>query len=200
MKRFSLIVLTAALTFSGCATTAWEQEDAVIEEWERQSAMKYKKLGARSIDWLPSQAATAAPGWDADSVTNIKDSSRNGVMVAGLPDSVMVTLYEQIPAPLCPYIPGVFDCENISRWYAAHAAELWGRLIKRGVLKEPMLLDHGVVMGVIPIGNLPAGGHAANFFFNDEGRYRMWEPQQRRLLTPEEVARSKKIRELEYHS
>jgi len=62
-----------------------------------------------------------------------------------------------------------------------------------------MLLDQGVVSGKIPVGELPAGNHAANFFFNDVGVYRIWEPQQRRLLTQDEVNKSEEIWDLEYH-
>lgn len=153
--------------------------------------MPYSDYG---LDFL----AARVPGWvPGKSVSYRLDRE---VMTAGLPDAVMVTILEQIPPPGCAYIAGVFDCENFARWYAAQAAELWARLVARGETDGDLLcLAQGVVTGKIPVGDLPAGNHAACFFFNDTNQYRMWEPQQRRLLTPEQVALSAEVWRLEYH-
>lgn len=141
--------------------------------------------------------ASRVPGWGGGSRLNRRDRD---IMTAGLPDPVMVAIYEAIERPTCPYIPGVFDCENFARLYAARVAELWGRImVRRAVGDDLFLLAHGVILGRIPVGRLPAGDHAANFFFNDRNVLRIWEPQTRYLLTPEEVAKTVAVWELEFH-
>ena len=157
--------------------------------------MKSRPL-AQFSDYGVEYMATTVPGWRAGtSRLNTKDKN---VMVFGLPDRVMVSIYEQIQAPLAKYLLGVWDCENIARWYAAKSAELWARLVQRGEAPEGCLFQ-GVVFGRIPVGSLPAGNHAANFFINDKNQYRMYEGQLRRLLTPEEVAKTEQTWELEVH-
>lgn len=143
------------------------------------------------IDFL----ATKVPGWGPSSKVERLDRD---VPAFGLPREVMVELYEQVPHPSCPYIPGVWDCENFARWYAEHVAELWGRLVAKG--KAPRgLLAQGAVLGKLPIGELPAGNHGADFFFDDRNRYSMWEPQTRTLLSDSDVARCLETWKLELH-
>lgn len=157
--------------------------------------MNTRRIGV-AMDYGVDCLAKTVPGWREGNTT--LDRLDSDIAVYGVPDPVMLELYLQIEEPGCPYIPSVFDCENFSRWYASQVAELWARLVWAG--KAPNgCLHHGAVMGKLPVGDLPAGSHCANFFFNDEGRYRMFEPQERRLLTPEEVARTEQVWKLEYH-
>ncbi len=142
--------------------------------------------------------AGRVPGW-VPGKSGLYRLDKN-VVTAGLPDRVMVAILEQVPHPQCPYIPGVWDCENFSRWYASQAAELWGRLVNRGETQgNLMCLAQGVVTGSIPVANLPYGDHAACFFWNDQNQYRIWEPQTRTLLTPERVRESREVWRLEFH-
>lgn len=157
--------------------------------------MKSRPL-AQFSDFGVNYLATTVPGWrPGSSVVNRKDA---GGMIVGLPDKVMVALYEQVPAPRAKYRKNSWDCENISRWYAVQVAELWARLIERGEVPDACLYQ-GIVCGRIPVGELPAGNHAACFFFNDKNVYRMYEGQQRRLLTVAEVAKTEQTWELEVH-
>lgn len=141
--------------------------------------------------------SSRVPGWGPGSRLNRRDRD---IMTAGLPDPVMVAIYEAIERPTCPYIPGVFDCENFARLYAARAAELWGRImVRRPVGDDLFLLAQGVIYGRLPIGDLELGNHAANFFWNDKNQFRVWEPQRRQLLTGDDVARIAATWELEFH-
>lgn len=140
--------------------------------------------------------ALKVPGWKPGSSVLERWDARD-FPVYGLPDAVMVEMYEQITAPHVKYVPNVWDCENIARWAAVHVAELWARLVVREGL-EPGCLYQGTVLGTLPVPNeLPFGDHGANFFFNDRGDYRMYEFQTKRLLTAEEVARSQAVWRLE---
>lgn len=159
--------------------------------------MKTRPLGVYS-DFGVEYLATKVPGWKPGN-SKLERYDKRDFPVFGLPDKVMVKLFEQIVAPRCKYIKQVWDCENISRWAAVHVAELWGRLVERGEV-EPGVLYQGVVLGSIPIPqDLPFGDHGANFYFNDRNEYRIYEYQTRRLLTAEEVARSQAVWKLELH-
>ena len=139
-------------------------------------------------------AASKVPGWGPGSRIDRLDRD---IMTVGLPDSVMVTIYEQVPKSTCPYIPNVWDCENIARRSAVLVAEIWARLVNAGEAEGCLM--QGAVMGRIPVYDQPAGNHCANYFWNDNGIYRMWEEQARVLLTPEQVAKTEATWKLEFH-
>lgn len=137
--------------------------------------------------------ALSVPGWKPGHSVLDRWDARD-IPVYGLPDKVMVEMYEQIAMPRVKYIPHVWDCENIAHWAAVHVAELWARLVARKEVSRPGCLYQGSVLGSLPIPqDLPFGDHGANFFFNEHGVYKMYEFQTKRLLTPVEVARSQAV-------
>lgn len=159
--------------------------------------MKARPIGVFS-DFNEAAMVGRVPGWKPGT-SRLDVLDRRDFPVFGLPDKVMVTLYKEITAPRCRYIKHVWDCENIARWAAVHVAELWARLVERGEV-EPGCLNQGAVMGSIPVPNdLPYGDHAAQFFFNNLGQYRIFEYQTMRLLSAEEVARTQAVWTLERH-
>ena len=154
--------------------------------------MKGARLLGQYSDFGVEHLATTVPGWKPAS-SKLERWDARDFPVFGLPDRVMVELYEQIAKPRVAYIADVWDCENIAKWAAVHVAELWARLVARGEV-DPGVLYQGVVLGSIPVPNdAPFGNHGANFFFNDRNQYRIFEFQTMRLLSEEEVARSQAV-------
>lgn len=109
----------------------------------------------------------------------------------------MGDFYSRVP-DLGPYVPGLFDCENIAKCTAGYVARYWRDDMLRLPEADRILLAHGTIFGIIPNDgtNVGTGPHALNWFIDNEETFWLYGPQERSIKGRGEVLQMEEIWEI----